>query len=125
MNRKLGRTLVLMIVVVLTACGSPAAPAGTSATSPATAAENTTTSPATAAAETTAASPASTAGAAPAGTAELTDGKVVLAVLNDQSGVYAQLSGNNSVEAVKMAVEDFKAQYGDDVLGGSIEVISA
>ncbi|CAA9245685.1 MAG: ABC-type branched-chain amino acid transport systems, periplasmic component [uncultured Chloroflexia bacterium] len=125
MNRNLGQTLVLMLVVVLTACGSPAAPAGTSATSPATAAENTTTSPATAAAETTAASPASTVGAAPAGAAELTDGKVVLAVLNDQSGVYAQLSGNNSVEAVKMAVEDFKAQYGDDVLGGSIEVISA
>jgi branched-chain amino acid transport system substrate-binding protein len=55
----------------------------------------------------------------------LTDGKVVLAVLNDQSGVYADLSGQNSVRAVRMAVEDFQAKYGQNALGGSIEVISA
>ena len=39
------------------------------------------------------------------------------AVLNDQSGVYADLSGKNSVEAVRMAVEDFlKAEHGDDAV---------
>src|SRR3989442_7174514 len=40
---------------------------------------------------------------------KLTHGEIVLAVLNDQSLVYADLSGKNAVEAVKMAVEDFKA----------------
>lgn len=51
--------------------------------------------------------------------------KIVLAVLNDQSGVYADLSGTNSVEAVKMAVEDFKARYGDQAVSKNIEVTSA
>src|SRR5256886_7413401 len=35
------------------------------------------------------------------------------------------LSGKNAVEAVKMAVEDFKAKYGDNVFGGTVEVITA
>ncbi|GAC1696525.1 MAG: ABC transporter substrate-binding protein [Candidatus Limnocylindrales bacterium] len=56
---------------------------------------------------------------------KLTDGKVVIAVINDQSGVYADLSGKNSVEAVKMAAEDFKKKYGDNALGGPIEVVTA
>lgn len=56
---------------------------------------------------------------------DLTDGKVVLAVLNDASGVYKDLSGPNSVEAVRMAVEDYQAEYGDDAVATSIEVISA
>jgi len=47
------------------------------------------------------------------GGGKISGDKIVLAVLNDQSGVYSDLSGKNSVEAVKMAVEDFKAQYGD------------
>jgi branched-chain amino acid transport system substrate-binding protein len=55
----------------------------------------------------------------------LTDGKLVIGVINDQSGVYADLSGKNAVEAVKMAVEDFKAKYGADALGGAVEVITA
>ncbi len=63
-------------------------------------------------------------GASPA-QVKLTDNKVVIAVINDQSGVYADLSGKNSVEAVKMAVEDFKSKYGDNALGGPIEVITA
>src|SRR5205814_5147505 len=54
-------------------------------------------------------------------TVKLTDGKLVIAVINDQSGVYADLSGKNAVEAVKMAVEDFKAKYGENALGGSVE----
>ena len=56
---------------------------------------------------------------------KLTDGKVVIGVINDQSGVYADLSGKNAVEAVNMAVADFKAKYGDNALGGPIEVITA
>lgn len=51
--------------------------------------------------------------------------KIVLAVLNDQSGVYSDLSGRNSVEAVKMAVEDFKAQHGGDAVTTNIEVVTA
>jgi len=56
---------------------------------------------------------------------KLTDGKVVIGVINDQSGVYADLSGKNAVEAVNMAIADFKAKYGDNALGGPIEVITA
>ncbi|MFI7542024.1 ABC transporter substrate-binding protein [Actinoplanes sp. NPDC049599] len=51
--------------------------------------------------------------------------KIVLAVLNDQSGVYADLSGRNSVEAVRMAVADFQAKYGDRALSKNIEVVTA
>ena len=64
-------------------------------------------------------------GGASAGPIKLTDGKLVLAVINDQSAVYAELSGKNAVEAVKMAVEDFKAKYGENVFGGTVDVITA
>ncbi len=33
-----------------------------------------------------------------------------IGVLNDQSGLYADLGGQGSVVAAKMAVEDFKAK---------------
>lgn len=56
---------------------------------------------------------------------ELTDGKVVLAVLNDQSGVYKDLSGPNSVKAVEMAVADYQEKYGDDAVATEIEVTTA
>ena len=46
---------------------------------------------------------------------------VKIGVLNDQSGVYADYGGKWSVEAARMAVEDF----GGSVLGGKIELISA
>jgi branched-chain amino acid transport system substrate-binding protein len=62
---------------------------------------------------------------ASAGPIKLSDGKLVLAVINDQSAVYAELSGKNAVEAVKMAVEDFKAKYGENVFGGTVDVITA
>lgn len=55
----------------------------------------------------------------------LSDGKVVLAVLNDQSGVYKDLSGPNSVKAVEMAIADYKEKYGDDAVAQEIEVTSA
>ncbi|MEH6652208.1 MAG: ABC transporter substrate-binding protein [Motiliproteus sp.] len=53
--------------------------------------------------------------------ASLSDDKVKIGVLGDMSGVYADISGQGSVEAVKMAVEDF----GGKVLGKEIEVVFA
>ena len=59
------------------------------------------------------------------GDEEFTDGKVTLAVLNDQSGVYKDLSGPNSVKAVEMAVADFKEKYGEEAVVDEIEVVTA
>lgn len=56
--------------------------------------------------------------AAPAVAEDIT---VKLGVLNDRSGVYADLSGEGSVVAARMAVEDFKASE----KGMSVEIISA
>lgn len=56
---------------------------------------------------------------------ELSDGKVVIAVLNDQSGVYKDLSGPNSVKAVEMAIADYQEKYGDDAVAPDVEVTSA
>ncbi|MGI5151880.1 ABC transporter substrate-binding protein [Plantactinospora sp. CA-294935] len=55
---------------------------------------------------------------------DFTDGKLVLAVLNDQSGVYKDASGPNSVKAVKMAVADYQKKYGDRAVVDEIEVTS-
>ena len=60
-----------------------------------------------------------------AGGGDFTDGKIVLAVLNDASGVYKDVSGPNSVKAVEMAVADFKEEHGDDLVVDEIEVASA
>ncbi len=46
---------------------------------------------------------------------------VKIGVLNDQSGVYADYGGKYSVEAARMAIEDF----GGEVLGKKIEMITA
>lgn len=63
-------------------------------------------------------------GAGGGGTAlKLTDGKIVLGVINDQSGVYADLSGKNAVAAVNMAKDDFIAKYPD--FKDKVEVITA
>jgi len=51
----------------------------------------------------------------------LAQGTVKLGVVNDQSGLYADLTGMGSVHAARMAVEDF----GGKVLGKPIEVIFA
>ena len=53
--------------------------------------------------------------------AQITDNVVKIGVLNDQSGLYADLSGQGSVLAAKLAVEDF----GGKVDGTPIEVIFA
>lgn len=59
------------------------------------------------------------------GGGKISDGGVTLAVLNDQTAIYADLSGKNSVIAVEMAVADYKAKYGDKAVADKIEVISA
>jgi branched-chain amino acid transport system substrate-binding protein len=53
--------------------------------------------------------------------AEITDGVVKIGVLNDQSGLYADLAGPGSIVAARLAVEDFNAaQHGlkVEVIGG-------
>src|SRR4051794_16555563 len=46
---------------------------------------------------------------------------VKIGILNDQSGVYADYGGKYSLEAAKMAIEDF----GGEVLGQKIELVTA
>lgn len=58
--------------------------------------------------------------AAPA-LAQVSDDKVKIGILNDQSGVYANFGGRYSYEAALMAVEDF----GGTVLGAPVEVTTA
>ena len=59
--------------------------------------------------------------AATSAAAQMTDKVVKIGVLNDQSGLYADLSGQGSVLAAKLAVEDF----GGKIDGTPIEVIFA
>ena len=54
-------------------------------------------------------------------TAAVAQQAVKLGVLNDQTGLYADLTGMGSVHAARMAVED----YGGKVLGRPIEIIFA
>jgi branched-chain amino acid transport system substrate-binding protein len=53
--------------------------------------------------------------------ADLSDGKVKIGVINDQSGIYSDLSGMGGVRAAEMAIEDF----GGTVLGQPIELVYA
>ena len=53
--------------------------------------------------------------------AEASAESVKIGVLNDQSGVYADYGGKGSIEAAKMAIEDF----GGSVLGQKIELVTA
>ncbi|HTZ78525.1 MAG TPA: ABC transporter substrate-binding protein [Stellaceae bacterium] len=55
------------------------------------------------------------------GAAMAQQGPVKIGILNDQSSLYADLSGKGSVEAAKMAVEDF----GGKALGQPVEIVSA
>ena len=57
----------------------------------------------------------------PAAHAEMSGGKVKIGVLTDLSGPYEQNSGVGSVEAAKMAAEEF----GNKINGVPIEVIAA
>jgi branched-chain amino acid transport system substrate-binding protein len=59
--------------------------------------------------------------AAPASAQEGKNGAVKIGILNDQSGVYADYGGKYSLEAARMAIEDF----GGEVLGQKVELITA
>jgi branched-chain amino acid transport system substrate-binding protein len=59
--------------------------------------------------------------AAPAANAQISDDVVRIGVLNDQSGVYADLGGQGSVVAARIAIED----AGGTVLGKPVEIIFA
>ena len=59
--------------------------------------------------------------AADAPKGKISDDVVKIGVLTDMTGYYSDLAGPGSVEAAKMAVEDF----GGKVLGKPIEVVSA
>ncbi|TDR94583.1 amino acid/amide ABC transporter substrate-binding protein (HAAT family) [Enterovirga rhinocerotis] len=53
--------------------------------------------------------------------AQALDRPVKIGILNDQSGLYADLAGPGSVEAARLAIEDF----GGSVLGRPVELVSA
>jgi len=114
--RKTIAGIVLLLAALLAAgCGAAPTPAASN-----------TAAPAATSAPVTAATAAVAATSAPAAAApKLANGKIVIGVINDQSGVYADLGGKNVVEAVKMAIEDYQAKYGANALGGPVEVISA
>jgi branched-chain amino acid transport system substrate-binding protein len=57
----------------------------------------------------------------PSANAEISDDVIKIGVMNDQSGLYADLAGEGSVEAARMAVEDF----GGTLDGKPIEILSA
>lgn len=59
------------------------------------------------------------------GGGKISDNKIVLGVISDMSGPYSQLAGKGAVEAVKMAVADFKSAHGKDAVTKDIEVVSA
>ena len=52
---------------------------------------------------------------------KISDDVVKIGILNDQSGVYADITGKGSVAAAELAVEDF----GKTVLGKPIQIVSA
>jgi branched-chain amino acid transport system substrate-binding protein len=53
--------------------------------------------------------------------AQVSDDVVKIGVMNDQSGVYEDITGVKAVEAARMAVEDF----GGTVLGKRVEIVTA
>jgi branched-chain amino acid transport system substrate-binding protein len=57
----------------------------------------------------------------PAAQAQYTDGTIKIGVMNDMSGTYADLSGQGSVVAARMAVEDFGAA----AKGMKVEIVGA
>ena len=60
-----------------------------------------------------------------AGASKLTNDKIVIGLLNDQSGVYKDLSGPNSAVAIQMAIDDYKAKYGDQTVAKTVEIVQA
>ena len=59
------------------------------------------------------------------GASKLTNDKIVIGLLNDQSGVYKDLSGPNSAVAIQMAIDDYKAKHGDQAVAKTVEIVQA
>jgi branched-chain amino acid transport system substrate-binding protein len=59
------------------------------------------------------------------GGGKLSGDAVRLGVITDLSGVYSELAGANAVEAVRMAVDDFKKAHAADAVTQNIEVSQA
>jgi branched-chain amino acid transport system substrate-binding protein len=59
------------------------------------------------------------------GESKLSNDKIVIGLLNDQSGVYKDLSGPNSAVAIQMAIDDYKAKYGDKAVAKTVEIVQA
>jgi branched-chain amino acid transport system substrate-binding protein len=59
------------------------------------------------------------------GGGKISGGKVSLGVLTDMSGVYADLAGPHAVDAVRMAVDDYKKKYGGKAVAKKVDVVSA
>ncbi len=59
------------------------------------------------------------------GDKKLSNDKVVFGLLNDQSGVYKDLSGPNSAVAIQLAIDDYKAKYGDKAVAKTVEIVQA
>jgi branched-chain amino acid transport system substrate-binding protein len=59
------------------------------------------------------------------GGTKLSNDKVVFGLLNDQSGVYKDLSGPNSAVAIQLAIDDYKAKYGDKAVVKTAEIVQA
>src|SRR5580658_9141009 len=57
----------------------------------------------------------------PAATAQISDGVVKIGLILDMSSLYADITGEGSVTAARMAIEDF----GGKVLGKPIELVYA
>jgi len=64
-------------------------------------------------------------GGANAAAGKLSNDKIVIGLLNDQSGVYKDLSGPNSEVVIQMAIDDYKAKYGDKAVAKTIEIVTA
>ena len=56
---------------------------------------------------------------------KLSNDKVVFGLLNDQSGVYKDVSGPNAKVAIQMAIDDYKAKYGAKAVAKTIEIVTA
>ena len=57
------------------------------------------------------------------GASKLTNDKIVIGLLNDQSGVYKDLSGPNSAVAIQMDIDDYKAKHGDQAVAKTVEIV--
>ena len=53
--------------------------------------------------------------------AQVSDGVIKIGILNDQSSLYSDLTGQGSVVAARMAIEDFGAAK----KGMNVEIVSA